>query len=211
MSTVHPWYLIAAAVGAALLPIILGLFTCYAKVSIVVGLVRNALGAQQIPNAMVVTALSLAVTVYAMGDVFGACLAAFEQEHPMTFDRVPSANELARLQASFAPWRKFLMNHTGQRELALLGAEGGDPPLRILLPAFVVSELKSGFLAGFMLLLPFLMIDLIVANVLTGMGMQMLSPVVVALPLKLILFVLCDGWMVIMNGLVRSYATGSGG
>jgi flagellar biosynthetic protein FliP len=140
-----------------------------------------------------------------------------------------SLDKLAAITPIFEPWRKFMQLHTGKRELLALSqmvkvaskGEGvekqdvlqaddkpADPDIiawRLLLPAFVLSELKQAFTMGFVLLLPFLVIDLIVANILVGLNMIMVSPIMVALPLKLILFVMSDGWLLITKGLINSY------
>jgi type III secretion protein R len=121
----------------------------------------------------------------------------------------------------FVPWREFLEKHSGPRELAaLLDLDQGggakvisssesmrsqQPPLRVVLPAFVISELKEAFTMGFLVLLPFLLIDLIVANILAGLGMFMMSPAMISLPIKILLFVMSDAWLVIIRGLVLSY------
>lgn len=218
MSGIHPLWLIAAAVGLGAIPIILGVITSYLKVSIVLGMLRNALGIQQVPGNMVVMALSIAITFFIMGPVFERSIAEFDGPAFTNQLRNPPSHRFAELIAPILkPWKEFMMQHAGEREVALFHelsevrgvhsqASSTNDSLRIVAPAFVVSELKRAFTMAFMLLLPFLMLDLIVANILAGMGMQMMSPVMVSLPLKILLFVASDGWLLVTKALVHSYS-----
>lgn len=225
----NPISLLVLTLIVALLPILIGVTTSYIKVSIVLGMVRNALGTQQTPGNMVIMALSLAITCFVMAPVFEESKQLAIDGDLVTILSQPSISELAKAMPAFEPWRTFMQRHTGQREIkALLNLANGTIDAenredsaaekvqegqateeivawRVLLPAFVLSELKQAFTMGFVLLLPFLVIDLIVANILVGLNMIMVSPVMVALPLKLILFVMSDGWLLITRGLINSY------
>jgi flagellar biosynthesis protein FliP len=192
------------------LPAALLLMTAFTRIVIVLSLVRQALGTQAAPPNQVVIGLSLFLTFFVMSP---------------TFDKVYdqawapySAGTLAAEQAltqGAAPLREFMLKNTRQSDvqlfakLAKLPAEvkGEDVPLRVLVPAFVTSELKSAFQIGFMVFIPFLIIDMIVASVLMSLGMMMLSPVLVALPFKLMLFVLADGWNLLLGSLAASFVT----
>lgn len=220
-SNVHPAWFVSGSLVVALLPVLVGLATSYLKVSVALGVLRNGFGAQQVPSGLVILVLSVAVTLQVMRPVFSeikveALQGAIDLRQP------PSAETVQVFAPLVAPWRRFLELHTGVHELAMLhsfstkavAAQGPQIPVIVqvedvslidLLPAFVMTELKQGLTIGFVLLLPFLVIDLIVANVLAGMGMSMVSPPMVALPLKLLLFVSADGWLLIVKGLIASY------
>lgn len=222
MQNLNPFWLIFTTSCLALLPIAIGLVTSYVKVSVVLSMVRNALGTQQVPGTLVIMALSLALTCFIMGPVLER---SWESAKGIDFEKIinstPSAQRLQGLSEVFAPWREFLERHSGQRELAALltldqggrskvintaeSVHSSQPPLRVVLPAFVITELKEAFTMGFLVLLPFLLVDLIVANILAGLGMFMMSPAMISLPIKILLFVLSDAWLVIIRGLVLSY------
>jgi flagellar biosynthesis protein FliP len=192
------------------LPALLLLMTGFTRIVIVLSLLRQALGTQAAPPNQVIIGLSLFLTFFVMSP---------------TFDRVYAdayapfaANQIAfdqALQRGEIPMREFMMKQTRQSDvqlfakLAKLPAEvkTEDVPLRVLVPAFVTSELKSAFQIGFMIFIPFLIIDMIVASVLMSLGMMMLSPVLVALPFKLMLFVLADGWNLLLGSLAASFVT----
>jgi flagellar biosynthesis protein FliP len=192
------------------LPALLLLMTGFTRIVIVLSLLRQALGTQAAPPNQVIIGLSLFLTFFVMSP---------------TFDRVYdgayapfAANEIAfneALQRGEVPMREFMLKQTRQSDvqlfakLAKLPADVGteDVPLRVLVPAFVTSELKSAFQIGFMIFIPFLIIDMIVASVLMSLGMMMLSPVLVALPFKLMLFVLADGWNLLLGSLAASFVT----
>lgn len=230
MQTMNPYWMIFITAFVALVPIALGLVTSYVKVSVVLSMVRNALGTQQVPGTLVIMALSFALTCFIMGPVVER---SFENAKGVKLASLvntqPNLELLNQAAGIFEPWREFLHRHSGARELGALqsldaeratadravdaakpepakaptGAE--QPALRVLLPAFVLSELKEAFMMGFLVLLPFLVIDLIVANILAGMGMFMMSPTMISLPIKLLVFVLSDAWLIIIRGLVLSY------
>ena len=212
MSTIHPAWLLVTTLLLAGVPLVLGLATSYLKMSIVLGMLRNALGAQQVPSTMVVMALSLALTAHVMAPMTNEIVRRTEELTLPKLIEAPSIETLTTLGSLAEPWREFLLRHTGERELHAViemridtRGEGSEPSLRELLTAFMLSELKRGFIMGFMLLVPFLVIDLVIANVLAGLGMMMVSPTLISLPLKLILFVIADGWLLLAKGLILSY------
>ena len=191
------------------LPAVLLMMTGFTRIVIVLSLLRQALGTQSSPPNQVIVGLSLFLTLFVMGP---------------TLDRVYndaylpySKNTLAFEQAldkAEAPMRQFMAKQTRQSDLALFvrlaklpaGTSAQAVPFRVLVPAFVTSELKSAFQIGFMIFIPFLVIDIVVASVLMSLGMMMLSPVLVALPFKLMLFVLADGWNLLIGSLAASFA-----
>lgn len=215
MSSFNPVWLVFLSAVIALVPILAGLMTCYIKMSVVLGLLRNALGAQQVPSQMIIMGLAMAMTLFVMAPVVEQSLSV-GGNIKMELSDSPSINELKKFGPILEPWRDFLKNHAGIREIQVLAKESGenlqdpkvdsrDYSLRVLWTAFIITELKQGFAMGFILLLPFLVIDLIVANVLVGMGMTMVSPVMISLPIKVLIFVLSDGWLLLTQSLIRSY------
>lgn len=192
------------------IPAVLLMMTAFTRIVIVLSLLRQALGTPAAPPNQVIIGLSLFLTFFVMGP---------------TLDKVYdqawapySRNEISidqALQRGAAPLREFMLKQTRQSDvqlfakLAKLPAEvkGEDVPLRVLVPAFVTSELKSAFQIGFLIFIPFLVIDMIVGSVLMSLGMMMLSPVLVALPFKLMLFVLADGWNLLLGSLAASFVT----
>jgi flagellar biosynthesis protein FliP len=187
------------------LPAVLLLMTGFTRIVIVLSLLRQALGTQAAPPNQVIIGLSLFLTFFVMSPTL-------ERVYEQAF----SANEIAfdeALKRGEVPMREFMLRQTRQSDvmlfakLAKLPAEvkGEDVPLRVLLPAFVTSELKTAFQIGFLIFIPFLVIDMIVASVLMSLGMMMLSPVLVALPFKLMLFVLADGWNLLLGSLAASF------
>ncbi len=216
MPNINPIWLVLASFLLALAPILVGLLTSYVKVSIVLGMLRNGIGAQQVPGALVVMALSIALTAFIMAPTI-------ERTSQIAIgmkieDRTPTVSDIKAIDPLLVPWREFMIKHAGNREIAALKLmrpsltvgqehEIGKESLSfgIILPAFVLSELKEAFAMGFVLLLPFLLIDLVVSNVLVGLGMMMVSPTMISLPLKLLLFVGCDGWILLSRGLINSY------
>ena len=213
MNQFHPYWMLTAAFLIALLPLLVGVCTSYLKISIVLTMLRSGLGTQQTPGGLIVMTLSLALTALVMAPVIQETAAEAEKIEFAWLSEKPDAARMSSLVPLVSPLRRFMADHSGIRELAVLSELSGTPPpeppysadLRVLMPAFVLSELKEGFAMGFVLLLPFLVVDLIVANILAGLGMYMVSPVMISLPLKLLLFVLCDGWLLLGKGLIASY------
>jgi len=215
---------IALVLGAlSLLPLVTICTTCYLKVSVVLMIVRNAIGIQQVPPSVAVYAVALATTVFVMAPVFGQMQAKLEASPAYAAassspDRAPRLPPIADLLSASEPLRHFMTANTlpeqRQHFLDLLkrqwppvqAAQVHDTDYVVLIPSFVVSELQLAFQAGFVLYVPFVVIDLLISNVLLALGMQMVSPMVVSLPLKLLLFVVLDGWVKLIDGLVMSYA-----
>lgn len=189
-------------------PSLLILTTSFTRIVIVMSLTRNALGIPQLPPQQVVVGLSLFLTLFVMGPTLSEMNELGLQ--PLL------ANELSFTDAADAaagPLREFMLEHTREAELKLFldASETATPvtrdevPLTALIPAFVLSELKSAFILGFIIFVPFMVLDLVVSAVLTSLGMMMLPPTFVSLPLKLLLFILLDGWMLIIGTLLTSY------
>jgi flagellar biosynthesis protein FliP len=192
------------------LPAVLLLMTGFTRIVIVLSLLRQALGTQAAPPNQVIIGMSLFLTFFVMAPTFDRI---YDQAYaPYAAGTLPAEQAL---QQGAQPLREFMLKQTRQSDvmlfarLAKLPAEvkGEDVPLSVLVPAFVTSELKSAFQIGFMIFIPFLIIDMIVASVLMSLGMMMLSPVLVALPFKLMLFVLADGWNLLLGSLAASFAT----
>ncbi|MFN7641017.1 MAG: flagellar type III secretion system pore protein FliP [bacterium] len=192
------------------LPAVLLMMTGFTRIVIVLSLLRQALGTQSAPPNQVIIGLSLFLTFFVMGPTFDRIYAdAYVPytQNTITFDQA--------LDKAEAPVRQFMSKQTRQSDYALfLKLAKLDPatkieaaPLRVLIPAFVTSELKTAFQIGFLIFIPFLVIDIVVASVLMSLGMMMLSPVLVALPFKLMLFVLADGWNLLIGSLAASFVT----
>ena len=192
------------------LPAVLLLMTGFTRIVIVLSLLRQALGTQSAPPNQVVIGLSLFLTFFVMGPTLDKVYN--EAYLPYTQNSMPFEQALAKAED---PLRQFMSKQTRQSDLALFvrlaklepGTTAINAPMRVLVPAFVISELKSAFQIGFMILVPFLVIDIVVASVLMSLGMMMLSPVLVALPFKLMLFVLADGWNLLIGSLAASFVT----
>jgi flagellar biosynthetic protein FliP len=190
-------------------PSILLLMTSFTRIVIVLGFVRTALGTPSAPSNQIIVGLSLFLTFFLMGPVFERVQK--EALNPYLDGRITSVEAMDRASV---PLKDFMLKQTRTRELEYFLELGGfgptavkDLPIRVVIPAFVVSELQTSFQMGFLLFLPFLVIDFLVSSVLMALGMMMMPPVVVALPLKLLLFVLVDGWHLVVKSLVQSFAT----
>jgi flagellar biosynthetic protein FliP len=202
--------LIALLTVLSLAPSILVMMTSFTRIVVVLSLLRTALGTATAPPNAVIVSLALFLTAFVMGP---ALQNAYE-----TGVRPLINNEISTEQAferGVVPLRAFMQKNVREKDLKLFtdlsreepSARPEDMSLRILVPAFMISELKRAFEIGFLLFLPFLIIDLVVASVLMAMGMMMLPPVVVSLPFKLIFFVLVDGWSLVAGSLIQSYGT----
>jgi len=182
--------------------------TCFTRIVIVFSLMRQALGTQQSPPNQVVIALSLFLTVFIMQPVWGK----IQKEALVPFIEESISQEEA-LTRSLPPIRQFMFKHTREKDLSLFVQISGDAKpksrddihLYQLVPAFILSELKTAFQIGFMIYVPFLVLDMVVASILMAMGMMMLPPILISLPFKLMLFVLVDGWNLLVGNLVRSF------
>lgn len=219
--TANPAVLIIVMGVLALAPFAMIMLTSFVKISVVLSILRNALGTQQIPPNQVITGLSLILTIFIMtpvvekmyaqaGDI-GNSNAIFSE---MSVREIFEASKRGR-----EPLRDFLLRHVHKEDHELffdwarkIAQRNGNNPddiqpneFRVIIPAFVTSELAEAFIIGFLLFIPFLVIDLVVANILQAMGMFMLSPTIISLPFKLLLFVLIDGWVLLVRALVLGY------
>lgn len=190
-------------------PSLVLLMTSFTRIVIVLGFVRQALGVPSAPSNQIIVGLSLFLTFFIMGPVFDRVNS--EALRPYLDGKISSNEALDR---GAAPLRDFMLKQTRTRDLEYFLELGGygptavkDLPLRVVIPAFVISELQTAFQMGFLLFLPFLIIDFLVSSTLMGLGMMMMPPNVVSLPFKLLLFVLVDGWHLVVKSLVQSFAT----
>ncbi|NCS66413.1 MAG: flagellar biosynthetic protein FliP [Hydrogenophilales bacterium CG03_land_8_20_14_0_80_62_28] len=190
------------------LPALLLMMTSFTRVVIVLSLLRQALGTMQAPPNQVIVGLSLFLTFFIMGPVFDKIYAVAWTPY--------TSNQIGFVEAvdqGSQPLKAFMLKQTRQEDLALFVKLSNGPalqspeqtPMKILVPAYVISELKTAFQIGFIVFIPFLIIDMVVASVLMSMGMMMLSPMLVSMPFKLMLFVLADGWNLLIASLVQTY------
>jgi type III secretion protein R len=195
-----------------ILPILIIAATSFLKISVVLSILRSALGAPGIPPTIVLTALAAVLTLFIMAPVGTEMFSAVASTEAADAEGgqglgIPEAKKL--YNAASPPLIAFLKINTPETETRffqdLAGTGGEEVGLRVLLPAFATAELVEAFLMGFLLFIPFLVIDLIVSVVLLSLGMHMISPMAVSLPLKLLLFVAVDGWHILVSGLVVSY------
>ncbi len=190
------------------LPAMLLTMTSFTRIMIVLGLLRQALGTAQAPSNQVLLGLSLFLTIFIMMPVFEKVNT--DAVQPYLEDKISVAGAVEKASQ---PFRSFMLKQTREADIELFVRISGraalnepeDVPFSILLPAYVTSELKTAFQIGFLIFLPFLVIDLVVASVLMSMGMIMLSPMIISLPFKIMLFVLADGWSLIMEMLTASF------
>ncbi|KDE39595.1 Flagellar biosynthesis protein FliP [Nitrincola lacisaponensis] len=190
------------------LPAMLMMMTSFTRIIIVFAILRQALGLQQTPSNQVMVGLALFLTFFIMAPVFDQV-----NESALQPYMAEEMTSLEALEAASRPFHQFMIRNTRESDLDLFMRISDTPrveteadvPFRVLVPAFVVSELKTAFQIGFMLFIPFLVIDLVVASVLMAMGMMMLSPVIVSLPFKIMLFVLADGWAMVVGTLAASF------
>lgn len=190
------------------LPAVLLMMTAFTRIIIVLSLLRQALGTLQSPPNQVLIGLALFLTFFVMAPVFDRINTMAVQ--PYLADQM---NVVEAMEKGAEPLREFMLRQTRQEDLALFARLAQTPPLegpeavplRVLVPAYVISELKTAFQIGFVIFIPFLIIDMVVASVLMSMGMMMLSPVTISFPFKLMLFVLVDGWNLIIGSLVQSF------
>ncbi|MEQ1637517.1 MAG: flagellar type III secretion system pore protein FliP [Methylococcales bacterium] len=191
-----------------LLPAMLLTMTSFTRIMIVLGLLRQALGTGQAPSNQVLLGLSLFLTIFIMMPVFDKVNQ--DAVQPYLAEKI---NVTEAVEKASQPFRLFMLKQTREADIELFVRLSGkealngpeEVPFSILLPAYVTSELKTAFQIGFLIFLPFLVIDLVVASVLMSMGMMMLSPMIISLPFKLMLFVLADGWSLIMEMLAASF------
>ncbi len=203
--------LILAITVLSVAPSVLLLATSFTKIIVVLGITRNALGLPTSPPNQVLTGLALFLTLFVMGPVFGDINEVAVQPY---MDGAISTSQA--YDAGVVPLREFLLGNTREDELKLMiGLSGEEAPanaeavsMTTLIPAFVLSELKSAFIIGLVIFIPFLVLDMLVSASLMAMGMMMVPPTIVSLPFKLLLFVVVDGWSLITTALVGSYAGG---
>lgn len=190
------------------LPALLLMMTGFTRIIIVLSLLRQALGTQSTPPGQVLIGLALFLTFFVMGPVFDKIYT--EAYQPFAENRISMQEAM---ENGAEPLKAFMLKQTRETDLALFikmsqseaPETAKDVSLRVLIPAFMTSELKTAFQIGFAIFIPFLIIDMVVASVLMAMGMMMVSPVIVALPFKLMLFVLVDGWQLILGSLAQSF------
>jgi len=203
-----PVQLLLLMAGLVFLPAILLTMTAFTRIIIVLSLLRQALGLTQTPPNQVLIGLALFLTMFVMGPVFSKIQG--DSLQPLLANEISAISAVERAEV---PLRGFMVKQTRREDLGLfLKLAGGktyatadDVPFRVLVPAFVTSELKTGFQIGFLIFLPFLVIDIVVAAVMMSLGMMLLSPISVSLPLKLALFVLVNGWTLVIGSLAEGF------
>jgi len=198
----------------ALAPFVAVMVTSFTKLVVVLSLLRNALGLQQVPPNVVLNGLALVLSIYVMYPVGTEMAAKLQNADNVAKD---TKNMLAAADAAKEPLREFLYRHSRPVERAFFlktaqkalkpeqAAKVGERDFLVVVPAFTVSELSIAFEIGFLIFLPFLVIDLVISNILMAMGMMMLSPTTISMPFKLLLFVLVDGWVKLTHGLILTY------
>jgi len=202
--------MVALITVLSLAPSILMMMTSFTRIIIVLSFLRTAMGIQQTPPNTVLISLALFLTFFIMAPVFEKAYSdAFQ---PLMADQI---DEIEAFKRAVKPFHDFMLHNVRERELQLFFdiakqpplAEGASVPLQILIPAFMLSEIKRAFEMGFLIFLPFLIIDMVVSSILMSMGMMMLPPTMVAIPFKIIYFVLVDGWYLLVGSLVKSFGT----
>jgi flagellar biosynthetic protein FliP len=189
-------------------PAIIILMTSFTRIIVVLGFVRNALGTQQIPPNQVLVGLALFMTFFIMGPTISEIN--HDALQPFTAGKI---TQQQAFKAASMPLKEFMAKQTREKDLALFMDYAGmkrpdkveDIPLKALVPAYAISELKTAFQMGFIIFIPFLVIDMIVSSVLMSMGMMMLPPVMISLPFKILLFILVDGWHLIIKSMLMSF------
>ena len=212
-----PGLILVLVVGLALAPYLAVMVTAFTKLVVVLSLLRNALGLQQTPPNMVLNGLAIILSIYVMYPV-GLEISDLVEDELNKQSDVTELNRLITIASrAKEPLREFLIKHTNDEERAFFlssaqrllpegkRSEVTKNDLLVIIPAFTVSELSRAFQIGFLIFLPFLVIDLIVSNILQALGMMMLSPTTISLPFKLLLFVLLDGWSKLIHGLILTY------
>jgi flagellar biosynthetic protein FliP len=192
----------------SLAPALLIMVTSFARIVIVLSFLRQALGTQQVPPNQLMIGLSLFLTFFVMAPTFSKING--EALQPYMGNKI---SQDVALERGVAPLRKFMLRQTREKDLGLFISLAHEPrpktlndvPTYVVIPAFIISELRTSFQIGFMIYIPFLVVDMVIASVLMSMGMMMLPPVMISLPFKLMLFVLVDGWYLIVGSLVKSF------
>ena len=204
-----PWTIVVLLTFLTLIPSILLCMTPFARLLIVFHFLRQALGLQSTPSNQTLIGLALVLTFFLMQPV---ALAVFQNSiQPLQLGRLTAADALAR---AAVPLRQFMVHYVREKDVALFVELAKEPPprspedlsLRVLVPSYILSELRAGFQIGAVLFLPFLVIDMVVASITTSVGMMQLPPVVISTPLKILLFVMVDGWNLLVGSLMRSFS-----
>lgn len=191
----------------SLLPFVFSCMTSFLRFVIVFSMLKTALGTQQVPPAVVIIGLSMILTFYTMGPTFQKMYDMGQMKYNKT------ANMVSAIDEGSKPLKEFMMKQTRESDLSFfVSLSQKNPPkspeeitIWQVAPAFIVSELKTAFEIGFIIFVPFIVLDLVVANILLALGMFMLSPTIISLPFKLLIFIAVDGWALIVQGLVSSY------
>jgi type III secretion protein R len=208
-----PIFLIVILLCLGLAPFVALMATSFTKLVIVLSLVRNALGTQQIPPLMVINGMAMILSIYIMSPV------AYEISENLDLEKLNQVNVktvIETVSIAKEPLRRFLLKHSNEEERLFFAQsikhlrpekpiEYKPDDLIVLIPAFTVSEMTDAFTIGFIIYLPFIAIDIIVSNILMAMGMIMVSPMIISMPIKLVLFVMLDGWPKIVHGLILTY------
>ncbi len=230
----NPILLLLGLGSLSLFPLLVMGTTSFIKISVVLSIFRNALGAGQLPSTAVSGLLSLALSLHIMAPVIDTMVEKGSHSlkdatgAPLSVERIlkqPPEKLATLIEEVFSPLHAFLRKHASLREREYFASLHSSPNqqsvacdseepcwiaqerILTLIPAFILSELQSAFAIGFSIFLPFLVIDLVIANLLVGMGMVMVSPITISLPFKILLFVSCDGWFLLCSGLIASYGT----
>ena len=204
--------MVALLTVLSLAPSILMMMTSFTRIVVVLSFLRTAMGTQQTPPNTVLISLAMFLTLFIMMPTINA---SYEQGlKPLMNDEV---SEIDGFTAAVKPFKQFMLKHTREKDLGLFMKlanvkdvkDAIDTPLQVVIPSFMISELRRAFEIGFLIFLPFLVIDMVTASILMSMGMMMLPPVMISLPFKIIFFVLVDGWYLIAGSLVQSYGGGT--
>ncbi|MBK8189863.1 MAG: flagellar type III secretion system pore protein FliP [Vampirovibrionales bacterium] len=199
--------LIVLMAALSLLPFVIVSMTSFLRYIIVLSILKTALGTQQVPPSMVLVGIALVLTCYTMAPVFG------EMYEKISPDMKKGANMVTLLVDGSEPLKEFMMRQTRQDDIAfflqMTRNKMPESPKELTIwevaPAFMISELRTSFEIGFIIFIPFIVLDLVVANILLALGMFMLSPTIISLPFKILVFVAVDGWSLVINGLVKSF------
>jgi flagellar biosynthetic protein FliP len=208
-ATSQPLTIVLLLTLVSIVPALLILMTSFTRIVIVLGLTRNALNLNGVPPNQVLIGLSLFLTLFVMGPVFSKVNA--DAIQPFMKGEITQAQAFDK---GMQPMREFMLKQTRQKDIAMFvklsdekrPAKPSDVSNTTLIPAFVISELRAAFIIGFVIFIPFLVIDMVVSASLMSMGMVMLPPVLISLPFKLLLFVVMDGWLLVIQSLVKSFA-----
>jgi len=212
INTPDVFTLVGGLALVGLIPFIAIMATSFIKLAVIFALVRNALGVQQVPPNMALHGLAIILTIFIMAPTFHQCYQLASE-----VDWGNNSEIIEGITTTLEPYRQFLLNKVSDKEVEFFTDTAGmlwpkeqrdvisSESFLILIPAYTVSELTSAFEAGFLIYLPFIVIDLIVSNILLAMGMMMVSPMTISLPFKILIFVLLDGWTLLTHGVVMSY------